>query len=117
MRPEWIPTKEQEEAGITQSDLMREYAPVRTPSLKESWPVDGWGDPIPLKDMTVSDMAVFPDEHREELIKLCRKENLPAPAKLLEEMAPSEIATDTALANLRLGEILNEMGLLKVGYR
>lgn len=110
--PEWIPTKEQEEAGITVSDLMREFPPQESDEPEMHWPVDEYGLKIPMNEWTVSDLGLFPDEHREWLIREHRKRNLPAVVRLLEKMSPSEIASDTAWANLCLGKILDEMGLL-----
>lgn len=110
--PEWIPTKEQEEAGITVSDLMREFPPPpeEPQTLEECWPVDEYGLKIPINEWGVSELGMFPDELKDELIKELRKNKLPAPVKLLEEMEPSQIAQDTRTANARLGEILRGMG-------
>ena len=106
--PEWIPTKEQEEAGITVSDLMREFPPQERESddPEEYWPVDGYGTKIPMDEWTVDELGMFPDSLREWLIEEHRKKNLLAGARLLEEMSPSEIAADTREANLRLGDLL-----------
>lgn len=114
--PEWIPTKEQEEAGITVSDLMREYPPPEEEpeTLEECWPVDEYGLKIPIDEWTVSDLGQFPDSLKEELIaemlKFYKGEETPG-VKLLREMDPSEIAYDPEEANYRLGMIAQKMGI------
>lgn len=112
--PEWIPTREQEEAGITVSDLMREFPPQEKESdaPEEYWPVDEYGTKIPMDEWTVDELGMFPDSLVDRLKAELRKNGLPAPARLLEEMSPSEIAADTREANARLGQILKETGLL-----
>ena len=114
--PEWIPTKEQEEAGITVSDLMREYPPPEEEpeTLEECWPVDEYGLKIPIDEWTVEDLGLFPDSLKDELIaemlKFYKGEEVPG-VKLLREMDPSEIAYDWREASARLGEIAQEMGI------
>lgn len=114
--PEWIPTKEQEEAGITVSDLMRENPPPEEEpeTLEECWPVDEYGLKIPIDEWTVSDLGQFPDSLKEELIaemlKFYKGEETPG-VKLLREMDPSEIAYDPEEANYRLGMIAQKMGI------
>ena len=109
MRSEWVPTKEQEAMGITSTDLMREFPQVTGDPPEDHWPVDEFGKRIPMNEWTVDDLVAFPDERRDWLIKMFKMEKLPAAVKLLEEMSPSQIAQDTALANLRLKEIVQNL--------
>ena len=71
MRPEWIPTEEQRAAGITETDLMREYPPAEPESNdpEEYWPVDEYGLKIPMDEWTVEDLVLFPDSMKGWLLK------------------------------------------------
>ena len=114
--PEWIPTKEQEEAGITVSDLMREDPPPEEEqeTLEECWPVDEYGLKIPMDEWTVSDLGMFPDSLKDELIaeilKFHKGEEIPS-VKLLREMDPSEIRQDPRWANYVMGRIVSGMDI------
>lgn len=114
--PEWIPTEEQRAAGITETDLMREYPPPdeEPKTLEEYWPVDEYGLKVPMEEWGVSELGAFPDELKDELIaemlKFYKGEEVPG-VKLLREMEPSEIAYDPEEANYRMGRIIEEMGI------
>ena len=90
---------------------MREnQPPAEEPqTLEECWPVDEYGLKIPMEEWGVSELGMFPDGLKNELIMEFQKNNLPAPAKLLKELSPSQIAQDTTAANARLEEILQQM--------
>jgi len=108
--PEWIPTEEQRAAGITETDLMRENPPPEEEpqTLEECWPVDEYGLKIPMNEWGVSELGTFPDSLSDLLRRELRKNNLPAAARLLEEMEPTQIAQWPREANARLGEILRQ---------
>lgn len=111
--PEWIPTEEQRAAGITETDLMREYPPPEEEpeTLEECWPVDEYGLKIPIDEWTVEDLGLFPDSLKDKLIaemlKFYKGEEVPG-VKLLREMDPSQIAYDWREASARLREILRQ---------
>lgn len=101
--------------GVAESDWLRDNPPPREESEDPEyyWPVDGYGDKIPMREWTVSDLGLFPDSLKDWLIKELRKEykeETPA-ERLLKEMDPSQIAYDPRWANARLGEIAQEMGI------
>ena len=108
--PEWIPTEEQRAAGITETDLMREYPPPdeEPKTLEEYWPVDEYGLKVPMEEWGASELGAFPDELKDELIaemlKFYKGEEVPG-VKLLREMEPSEIAYDPKEANYRMWRI------------
>ena len=114
--PEWIPTEEQRDAGITETDLMREnQPPAEEPqTLEECWPVDEYGLKIPMEEWGVSELGMFPDSLKDKLIVELRKNNAPTFVKLLEKMDPSQIAEWPREANAMLENILVEMGMLKL---
>ena len=114
--PEWIPTEEQKASGITETDLMRENPPPEEEpqTLEECWPVDEYGLKIPMNEWGVSELGVFPDELKDELIAELRKNNALSFVKLLEKMDLSQIAEWPREANAMLENILVEMGVLKL---
>lgn len=103
--------------GVEPSDWLRDNPPPEEESEdpEEYWPVDGYGDKIPMNEWTVSDMALFPDSLRDWLIKEHEKKGLKAGAELLRRLSPETIAQDTSAANEMLGDILVEQGVLKRG--
>lgn len=106
--------------GVDPSDWLRDNPPPEEESDNPEayWPVDEYGEKIPMREWTVSDMGGFPDSMRDWLIRELRKEygkDTPG-TKLLMETMPSEIAEDPSWANERLGEIARKMGI-RAEYR
>lgn len=101
--------------GVEPSDWLRDNPPPREESEDPEyyWPVDEYGDKIPMNEWTVSDMACFPDSLRDWLIKEHEKKGLKAGAELLRQLSPEMIAWDTSAANALLGSILADRGALK----
>lgn len=85
---------------------------------EEYWPVDEYGLKIPMREWTVGDLGRFPDSMKDWLARELRKVyGTETPAeRLLREMPPSEIARYPRMANARLGEIAQEMGI-RAEYR
>ena len=75
---------------------------------EEFWPVNQYGQKIPMNEWGVSELGQFPDSLSDWLKRELRKNNLQAAAQLLEEMEPSQIAQNTREANARLGAILRQ---------
>jgi len=114
--PEWIPTEEQRAAGITETDLMRENPPPEEEpqTLEECRPVDEYGSKIPIDEWTVNDLGCFPDSMKDWLIKklLGHHNGEESPGvRLLREMEPSQIAQNPRVANAKMGEIAEKMGI------
>ena len=97
---------------LESTEKMEAFAPPPTEGNdpEEFWPVDRYGLKIPMNEWGVSELGMFPDKFSPWLKVELRKKNLLAAVKLLEGMAPSQIAQDTRTANVRLGEILRQMG-------
>jgi len=98
---------------LENTETMEAFAPPPTEGNdpEEFWPVDRYGQKIPMGEWGVSELGMFPDSMSDWLRRELRKHNLPAAAELLEELSPSQIAQDTRTANARLGEILKRQGM------
>ena len=105
---------EQIQEGSTEWMRLNPPPPEESNDPEEYWPVDEYGSKIPIDEWTVNDLGCFPDSMKDWLIKKLlghyNGEESPG-VRLLREMEPSQIAQNPRVANARMGEIAEKMGI------
>ena len=95
------------------TEQMEAFAPppVESSNPEDFWPTDQFGNRIPMDEWTVSDLGTFPDWATGWLKEKLRNAGKMPAVELLKELEPSQIAQNPRVANARMGEIAEKMGI------
>lgn len=102
---------EQIQEGSTEWMRLNPPPPEESNDPEEHWPTDQFGNRIPMDEWTVSDLGTFPDWATGWLKEKLRNAGKMPAVELLKELEPSQIAQNPRVANARMGEIAEKMGI------